>query len=240
MVAAHNMTTLNVQTSKLRTAVAPFPVVKDVQVSTSFPHGIRIRVIEQIPVATITSGGQRMTVAGNGTLLRDVAPSRSLPSIPVPVLPGGNQLTNTTALQAVAVLAAAPYQLLNHVEAVTTSAGHGVTVRLRNGPSLYFGDRELLTAKWIAAAGVLADPGSAGASYIDVTDPQRPAAGVVGAVSSTAVSSTASSTGAASSTGTASSTGAGSTGTAATATAGGAIAGNGTAGTAPSTTSTGG
>jgi cell division protein FtsQ len=180
-VAARNMTTLNVKVSKLRTAVAPFPLVKDLRVSTSFPHGIRIRVIEQLAVATILAGRERMTVAGDGTLLRDVAPSPALPVISVPALPGGSKLTDPSALQAVDVLAAAPYQLLGHVEAVTTSGTHGVVVRLRSGPSLYFGDRDLLTAKWIAAAGVLADSGSRGASYIDVSDPERPAAGAAGA-----------------------------------------------------------
>ena len=42
---------------------------------------------------------------------------------------------------------------------------------------MYFGDAPSARAKWLAAAAVLADPGSAGASYIDVTDPVRPAAG---------------------------------------------------------------
>jgi cell division protein FtsQ len=180
--AARNMTTLNVQLAKLRTAVAPYPVVKDLKVTTAFPHGIRIHVIEQVGVATLTASGGRVTVTGNGTVLRDVAPSASLPTISVPVLPGGTQLTDASAMREVAVLAAAPYQLLDHVQAVTGSSAHGVIVHLRNGPSLYFGDTNLLVAKWIAAAGVLADPNSKGASYIDVTDPQRPAAGVNGVV----------------------------------------------------------
>ena len=36
----------------------------------------------------------------------------------------------------------------------------------------------MLDAKWDSATMVLADPSSAGASYIDVSDPSRPAAGV--------------------------------------------------------------
>jgi hypothetical protein len=40
------------------------------------------------------------------------------------------------------------------------------------------GDTRRLAAKWRAVVAVLADPGSVGASYIDVTDPGRPAAGV--------------------------------------------------------------
>jgi hypothetical protein len=75
-------------------------------------------------------------------------------------------------------LAAAPYQLLDHVQSATENNAHGVVVDLRNGPSLFFGEPGLAEAKWIAARDVLADPGSTGAGYIDVTDPRRPAAGV--------------------------------------------------------------
>ena len=48
---------------------------------------------------------------------------------------------------------------------------------LRDGPQLYFGDAGRLTAKWDSAVAVLANSSSAGAAYIDVTDPSRPAAG---------------------------------------------------------------
>ena len=49
--AAHGMSTLSVNVAALRAAVAPFPVVRGLSVSTSFPHGLRIHVIEQLPVA---------------------------------------------------------------------------------------------------------------------------------------------------------------------------------------------
>jgi cell division protein FtsQ len=184
VTAAQNMTTLDVSMGALRTAVAPYPVVKDLQVSTQFPHGMRIRVIEQVPVAVVSVGGRMLAVAGDGTLLHDTAATRSLPEIPLKVPPGGSRLTGT-ALSAVAVLAAAPYELLPHVAEVTTAARHGLVAQLRNGPSIYFGNRTRLAAKWAAAAAVLVDSGSAGAVYIDVTDPGRPAAGVSGGSTST-------------------------------------------------------
>ena len=34
-------------------------MVKDVRVSTQFPHGLRIRVLEQLPVGALVAGGQR-------------------------------------------------------------------------------------------------------------------------------------------------------------------------------------
>jgi cell division protein FtsQ len=199
--AAENMTTLDVRMDQLRSAVAPYPVVKDLRVSTQFPHGIRIHVIEQAAVGAVTVGGRTIPVAGDGTLLHDVAATASLPTIPLRVPPGGTRLTDPDALAAVEVLAAAPSQMLGRVTEVTSVAEHGLVAQLRNGPSIYFGDTERLAAKWLAAAAVLGDPGSAGALYIDVTDPERPAAGASSSSSAGATSATSdSSTGAAAAT----------------------------------------
>ncbi len=175
--AAHNMTTLDVREDQLRTAVAPYPVVKDLHVSTEFPHGLRISVVEQVPVAVVTAAGRQLPVAGDGTLLHDVRPSASLPTIPLSVPPGGSRLSDPAALSAVGVLAAAPYALLGRISQVTTDASRGLAVSLRNGPTIYFGDTAHLSSKWIAAIAVLGDSGSAGASYLDVSDPGRPVAG---------------------------------------------------------------
>jgi hypothetical protein len=69
---------------------------------------------------------------------------------------------------------------------VTTIAQHGLVAQLQNGPAVYFGDAADLDAKWTAATRVLGDPnqGAAGASYIDVTDPERPAAGATAGATS--------------------------------------------------------
>lgn len=174
--AARGMTTLDMNVGKLREAVAQFPSVQDLRVSTAFPHGLRIQVIEQQPVAVLVASGQRVVVAGDGTVLRDTSAARGLPTIPVAALPGA-RIRDSRTLSILGILAAAPYQLLDHVQSATESSAHGVVVELRNGPSLFFGEPGLAVAKWIAARDVLADPGSAGAGYIDVTDPRRPAAG---------------------------------------------------------------
>lgn len=220
VVAARSMTTLDVHMDQLRSAVAPFPVVKALRVSTQFPHGIRIRVIEQVPVAAVVVAGRTIAVAGDGTLLHDVIASPSLPTIPLTVPPGGTRLSDPHALAAVEVLAAAPDQLLAHVSGVQTTAAHGLVASLRAGPSLYFGDTTRLQAKWAAVAAVLADQGSSNAVYIDVTDPERAAAGAA-APTAPATASTGSGTGAA---GASPSAATGASGTAATGTAGAAPA----------------
>jgi cell division protein FtsQ len=176
-LAARNMTTLDVHLGQLRTAVAPYPVVKDLRVSTQFPHGMRIHVIEQLPVGVLVAGGQTVAASADGTLLRDV-PTASLPTVQLRSLPGGSHVTDQTALDALALLAAAPQRLETRISQVTTSPPRGLVVQLRSGPAIYFGPPTALRAKWAAATEVLAAPGSAGAAYIDVTDPSMPAAGV--------------------------------------------------------------
>ena len=205
--SARNMTTLDVRIGQLRTAVAPYPVVKDVRVSTQFPHGMRIQVIEHLPVGALTAGGRSVAVSGDGTLLQSVS-TRSLPEIPVRLLPGGAQVTDRATLDSLALLSATSPRLLARIAQVAENSSHGLVAQLRSGPSIYFGDDSDLSAKWAAATEVLADPSSVGATYIDVTDPSRPAAGASpqavaaaglatsgtdGSTSTTASSSTASS-----------------------------------------------
>jgi hypothetical protein len=137
---------------------------------------MRIRVIERLPVAVVSVGGRKIAVAPDGTLLHDLTGASTLPVVPLAVPPGGPRLIDP-ALQAVKLLAAAPLPLLGRISQVTTVAGHGLVAQVRGGPSIYFGLPTEARAKWIAATEVLADPGSAGAAYVDVTDPVRPAAG---------------------------------------------------------------
>jgi cell division protein FtsQ len=229
--AARTMSTLDVQLGRLRRAVAPYPVVKDIRVTTQFPHGMHIEVIEHVAVGAIDAGGQKVAVAPDGTVMHDVAVSPSLPTIPVSVAPTGTRVTSGPAAAAIKLLSAAPAQLLPKISQVTTVAPHGLVVQIRGGPSVYFGDDTQLEQKWIAASEVLGDPGSAGAVYIDVTDPQRPAAGAGTDGQSTAdggstgsASSTSSATGAAASGTTSAGTstdGTSATGVASTATTGG-------------------
>jgi cell division protein FtsQ len=190
VAAARNMTTLNVKMGALRTAVQPFPVVKQLHVITDFPHRMRIDVTEQVPVATISASGQQVAVSGDGTLLHGSTIPGSVPTIPLSVSPGGTHVTGTT-MRIVRLLAAAPYQLLSKVSQATESGSLGLVAQLRNGPKLVFGTGDDLGAKWGAAAAVLADSGSAGADYIDVTVPSRPVAGAGSDTASSGSSATA-------------------------------------------------
>jgi cell division protein FtsQ len=88
-------------------------------------------------------------------------------------------VTDRRALIALDVLAAAPAGLRDRLDRATTGR-EGVVVEMRDGPDLIFGAAERARAKWLAAARVLADPGAAGAVYLDLRIPERVAAGGVG------------------------------------------------------------
>jgi cell division protein FtsQ len=173
--AARDMTTLHVRDGQLTTAVEPFPAVQAVEAHADFPHGLRIVVHEHVAVGAIAAGTTRVAVAADATLLRGT-PTGGLPVIDVPVSPGGDALTDRRALHALALLAAAPPALRAKVRRVYFGP-RGLTAPLANGPVLYFGGGERLSAKWTAATVVLANKTSAGATYLDVRLPERPAAG---------------------------------------------------------------
>jgi cell division protein FtsQ len=174
--AARDMTTLHVRTDQLRSVVAPYPVVKDLRVSADFPHGLKIRIIENTPVAVVEVGGEKTPVAGDGRLLRG-ADERQLPTVPVNVVPGGDHVVDPVARQAIVALAAAPPALRNRVLRASSTKQGGLTLVLQDGPDLRFGGADRLAAKWAAASAVLADSNSAGATYLDLRYPERPAAG---------------------------------------------------------------
>jgi len=180
--AASHMSTLDVHPAALRAAVASFPVVRTVRAIPSFPHGLRIDVTEQLPVAALTIGGERTAVAADGVVLGPALLSSSLPALsdqqgatePQP----GQHVQGQSLLAELTVLGAVPQPLERFVTRVFTSpGGQGMTVTMRNGLLVYFGDAVRPHAKWLSLARVLADSTSAGAVYIDVRVPERPAAG---------------------------------------------------------------
>ncbi|MGI8803355.1 MAG: cell division protein FtsQ/DivIB [Solirubrobacteraceae bacterium] len=172
---AQGMTTTHLEVARLRAAVAAFAVVRDIHVQTEFPHGLRIQVIEEVPVAAIAVGGQRLAVAADGRILRGTTPPSGLTAVAVGATPTGSRLSDPAGIQGLELLDIAPPGLRDRVAAVTIGA-HGLTAQLRGGPPVYFGDTTRLRAKWAAIARVLSDPASHGATYLDVHTPERPAA----------------------------------------------------------------
>ncbi len=183
--AASHMSTLDVNTAALRAAVAAYPVVRAIHAVPGFPHGLRIEVTEQPPVAALTIGGQRTAVAADGVVLGPGLIAGSLPALSDPqgLAPAvGGHVQGQTLLAELTILGAEPAPLMRFDARVFTgSTGEGLTVAMRDGLLVYFGDATRPHAKWLSLARVLAEGSSAGATYIDVRVPERPAAGFASA-----------------------------------------------------------
>ena len=175
--AARGMTTLHVDRDALEAAAAPFPVVRAIEVETDFPSGLRVTVIEHRPVAVLVSGERRIPVAGDGSVLSGLPTEGSLPEIHTAVAIPAAQLEPGATLDAARVAGGAPGALVTRLDQVEREEARGLVVSVEDGPELIFGTAERLTAKWAAAVRVLADPDAAGAEYLDLRLPERPAAG---------------------------------------------------------------
>jgi cell division protein FtsQ len=172
---ALDMTVLHVRDDALRTAVEPYPVVRGLRTQTDFPHGLRITVNAYEPMAALQAGGRLTAVAADGTVLRG-AQTRGLPVVRVSATPGGGRAVAAPALRAIALLDAAPPALRARIARIYHGP-RGIAAAVDNGPKLYFGGAARLDAKWAAAAQVLSQRSSRGASYVDLRVPERPVAG---------------------------------------------------------------
>jgi cell division protein FtsQ len=162
---ARDMTTLHIRRDELEQAVDGYPTVADLRVERDFPHALRIEVIEREPVAVISQGDDKLPVLAGGTVLRGATAPDDLP-----------QIDEERPEKVLQLLGAAPRPLLRRAERAFAGP-RGLTVRMADGPVLYFGTPDDLQAKWAAAARVLADPTAEGATYVDVRVPERTAAG---------------------------------------------------------------
>jgi cell division protein FtsQ len=174
-LTAREMTTTNYSVARLRSAVAGYTLVDTLRVHAAFPHGMRIQVIERRPLARLDVGGNIVAVSGDGSVLAGLIPSRKLPLLRSESAAVGGRVRDSLTREELALLSAAPSVLRHRVYTVTLGS-EGLTVQLRNGPAIYFGDGSLPHAKWDSAAAVLANSTSRGASYINVSLPSRPAA----------------------------------------------------------------
>jgi cell division septal protein FtsQ len=183
--AGLDMTTLHVDQAHLRQAVASEPSIASLRATPDFPHGLRIDVTENHPVAAITiPGSGKVPIAGNGTLMPGDRGAQGVPELRVQGIPrvgrdgvAAARLKDDRVAPLVRIASAAPPALLQRATSIEIHRGEGIVVLLRDGPRVIFGDASSVGAKWLAAAGVLASPDSQGAAYVDVRLPDRPVAG---------------------------------------------------------------
>jgi cell division protein FtsQ len=175
--AADGMSTLDVDASKLASAVSGFPAVASVTAHPDFPHGLTVEVIERRPVLIASDGDRDVAVASDGSLLPGLSlDGLSLPTIHVDQMPDAGRLDGT-ALDDARVVGAAPRPLQPLIADVTTTSDDGIVAGLKGGIDVRFGTASNARDKWAAAAAVLADPKVTSLEYVDVQVPSRPAIG---------------------------------------------------------------
>jgi cell division protein FtsQ len=176
--AARGMTTLHLDTAALERAVARYPAVADLAVDPGFPDSLAIEVSERRPVATVTdAAGKPLPVAAGGTLLPDFEADDGLPPLPTAVDSDAERLTDQAALGALAVADAAPPELAARIEQIAQDELGELQATLQGGLLVLLGEESRLEEKWAAAAAVIAAGDAAGAGYLDVSVPERPAVG---------------------------------------------------------------
>lgn len=178
--AAGGMSTLHVDREALERAVEPFASVDRLRVEPDFPHELRIEVVEHEPVAAVRSGSGTVPVTAGGLVLDGVR-AEDLPTVTSRAPLSDGRVGDRRALQALKVAALAPPELRERSERIT-HGDDGLTLDLRDGPELVFGDASEAAAKWRAAARVLAAESATGAVYLDLRVPGVVAAGGVGPV----------------------------------------------------------
>ena len=177
---ARTMTTLHVERDRLEKVVAGYPVVRALEVEADFPHALRIRVVEHKPVLVALTGGARLPVAADGTVLEGLPIEGPLPVVETEGGLKSNRLADADAVGAAHIAGAAPLPLRRRLREIERDGDRGYVARLRRGPELIFGSAAHLRAKWVAAARVLADGETRGATYVDLRVPGRPAVGGLG------------------------------------------------------------
>lgn len=176
---AREMTTMEVNVAALEASVAHLHLVRSIAVKASFPHTLQISVGEQLPVAVLSPpSGPRTAVAADGLVLGSSLAADNLPALPVSVqLKAGEVVASHRLRSFLTVLGATPAPLLRFVERIYHGP-QGLTIKMKDGLLVYFGDASRPHAKWASLAAVLSDPESTGATYVDVRLPERPAAGM--------------------------------------------------------------
>jgi cell division septal protein FtsQ len=177
---AAGMSTLHVDKGALEDVVRPYASVAGLRVRADFPHDLNIEVLEHEPVASVRSGATSVPATGGGLLLEGVRAS-GLPTIATKAPFDGRHVSDRRTLAALAVAAAAPPALRERSDRLFYGA-EGLALELRDGPELIFGSAGDAAGKWRAAARVLADASSGGATYLDLRVPKLVAAGGVGPI----------------------------------------------------------
>jgi len=156
-------------TSAVRERVEAVPGVAEARVERSWPHGVRITVVESTPVAVVLEDGTYSAMDHRGVLFRELsgAPPR-LPLVRADSLDDENRETALAEVaQVVSSLDPGIARRVDHVELFSVDS---IVLALRNGDEVRWGSAESSQRK----AEVLAVLLEIDASVYDVSVPEQP------------------------------------------------------------------
>ncbi|HWS46410.1 MAG TPA: FtsQ-type POTRA domain-containing protein [Acidimicrobiia bacterium] len=164
---------LFVDSGSVARRVERLPWIAHASVHGVLPGTLRISVVEYAPVAYVRAPTGVLLVAANAHVIaRAATPDHGLVEIRgLRALPGVGDLL--AAADAPSIVAKLPAALAEQVGSIDVSGG-ALTLDLRQGGEIRFGNARDADAKSAAALAVLRYLGSAHFRYIDVSTPQRP------------------------------------------------------------------
>lgn len=156
------------------------PWISQATVTRSLPHTLDIQVVERAPVATAVTAGHRVLVSADGVALGGVPAVHALPIITSPE--GSADLTRATLRVGAEASAAMPAGLRAQIESITVDAAGTISVRMRGGVLVTYGDDSQLDAKGQSLKAVLAWAAreSRPLATVDVSVPGSPTARLIG------------------------------------------------------------
>ncbi len=155
---------VRLDTSAAARRVEALPDVASAEVSVSYPNSVTITVVERVAVGYLDQGTGALLVDHTGHQFRAVAtPPAGLPRFDVPAGQPG-----VVVGQAVATAAGAlSPQVLAQLSAIRASEPDAITLVLRDGRTVFWGDATRSADKARLLPTLLAQPGS----YYDVSNP---------------------------------------------------------------------
>jgi cell division protein FtsQ len=159
---------LRVDLEAIAAEVASLPAVKSVDVSRSWPTGVRIEVTERDPYIAVPSGEETfLMVDSEGVVFDEVAEiPESIWNVQLDTPGPGDPATEET----VAALQSLPSDLADKVERVETPSAAAVTLYLEDGRTVAWGDGSQSEEKTRVALRLL----ESGYEHVDVSAPDAP------------------------------------------------------------------
>ena len=176
---------VTVDADSVERQLSALPSVRTARVDRAFPHGLRVVVVPERPVALLRSGRAAWVVSERGRVIRAVEAntSRRLPRIWLAAgaaFEPGETLAIPTASKALKVVALLPADFPVPVR-TARETGDGLVLVLSTELEVRLGPADDLDAKLAAAAavlGALSATERAELDYVDVSLPERPVGGV--------------------------------------------------------------